>query len=89
MSTHISHSFLASYYENMLIERIRGVIVDGIPFDQSTFVRLLKVLPTTEFNIDEIQRIIRYVKHHISLSERDYVEAVELSGHVLLGAPGK
>ncbi|KAL3896956.1 MAG: hypothetical protein SGCHY_003744 [Lobulomycetales sp.] len=78
-----------SYYENMLIERIRGVIVDGIPFDQSTFVRLLKVLPTTEFNIDEIQRIIRYVKHHISLSERDYVEAVELSGHVLLGAPGK
>jgi hypothetical protein len=65
----------------LLIDRIKGIIEDGLEFDQGTFVKILKVLPSHEFNRDEAQRIIRFLKHRISLTERDYVDAVEISGH--------
>jgi hypothetical protein len=77
----LNNENIASFYELLLIERIRGIIEDGLEFDQNTFVKILKVLPSHEFNRDEAQRIIRFLKHRISLTERDYVDAVELSGH--------
>jgi hypothetical protein len=32
---------------------------------------------------DEIQRIVRFVKAHETISERDFLEVVEMAGHGL------
>lgn len=69
------------HYEQLLIDRVRGVVEDGLDFSQATFVKILKVIPTDEFTTDEIQRIIRFIKQHETISERDYIEAIELAGH--------
>ncbi|KAJ3385327.1 hypothetical protein HDU92_003114 [Lobulomyces angularis] len=70
-----------SPYETLLIERVKGVIEDKRSFSQLTFVQMLKVIPTHEFTKDEIQRIIRFIKQHETITERDYIEAIELAGH--------
>jgi hypothetical protein len=44
----------------------------------------LRTLPTKEFFKDEIQRIIRFVKAHESITEKDYVEVVEQAGHSMI-----
>ncbi|KAJ3129909.1 hypothetical protein HK098_007663 [Nowakowskiella sp. JEL0407] len=65
--------------EEMLISRIRGIIEDHIPFTKGTFVHLLKVVPASDLNKDDVQRIIRFVKQREGISERDYVEAMDLA----------
>ncbi|KAI8801424.1 hypothetical protein BJ742DRAFT_859250 [Cladochytrium replicatum] len=67
--------------EDMLINRIRGYIEDQIPFTKKTLVQLMKVVSPGDFNKEEVQRIIRFIKQHESISERDYVEAIEIAGH--------
>ncbi len=57
------------------------MIEDRHPFNQKAFVKILKVIPRHEFQKDELQRIIRYIKQHEEITERDYVEAIELAGH--------
>ncbi|KAI8915038.1 hypothetical protein BC831DRAFT_499541 [Entophlyctis helioformis] len=69
--------------ESLLIVRLKRLIEDQVTFNKKVFVQLMRVLPTREFLKDEIQRIIRFVKQHESISERDYLEAVELAGHVI------
>ncbi|KAJ3077704.1 hypothetical protein HK102_005026, partial [Quaeritorhiza haematococci] len=46
-------------YERLLLNRIRGIIEDQIPFTQQTYIKMMKVIPTSEFQKEEIQRIIR------------------------------
>lgn len=57
------------------------------------FVGLMKTIPTSEFMFDDIQRILRFVKARRfesdfvvdgsdSVTERDYFDAIELSGHI-------
>ncbi|KAI9202042.1 uncharacterized protein BJ171DRAFT_515542 [Polychytrium aggregatum] len=69
--------------EQLLISKIKSVIEDRIPFDHTTFVQLLKLIPVDDFPKDEIQRIVRFVRQHGNISEREYLDAVEVSGHVL------
>ncbi|KAL2920013.1 hypothetical protein HK105_200079 [Polyrhizophydium stewartii] len=68
-------------YESLLLGRLKRLIEDQIIFNKKVFVQLMRVLPTREFLKDEVQRIIRFVKQHESISERDYLEAVEMAGH--------
>ncbi|KAJ3158281.1 hypothetical protein HDU86_002990 [Geranomyces michiganensis] len=72
----------ASEYEELLLSRVKCVIEDNLPFTQNTFVQLMKVLPAHEFMKDDIQRIIRFVKAHGNVTEREFLEAVELAGHM-------
>jgi hypothetical protein len=57
------------------------MIEDRHPFNQKAFVKILNVIPRHEFQKDELQRIIRFIKQHEEITERDYVEAIELAGH--------
>ncbi|OAJ36627.1 hypothetical protein BDEG_20781 [Batrachochytrium dendrobatidis JEL423] len=68
-------------YESVLLGRLKRIIADQISFNKAVFVQLMRVLPTREFVKDEVQRIIRFVKQHENIAERDYLEAVELAGH--------
>ncbi|KAI9339065.1 hypothetical protein BDR26DRAFT_837948 [Obelidium mucronatum] len=70
-----------SKLEELLLDRIRCTIEDDHEFDQTIFIQLMKLIPQRIFNEDAIQRIIRFVKQHSSISERDYLEAIELSNH--------
>ncbi|KAI8619180.1 hypothetical protein BC830DRAFT_819181 [Chytriomyces sp. MP71] len=72
-----------SKVEELLLDRIRGHVEHGQDFTQKVFVQLMKLIPERAFNDDAVQRIIRFVKQHSSISERDYLEAIELSGHGL------
>ncbi|KAI8819899.1 uncharacterized protein EV422DRAFT_90962 [Fimicolochytrium jonesii] len=72
----------ASEYEALLLGRVKCVIEDGLPFAQNTFVGLMKVIPAHEFMKDDIQRILRFVKAHASISEREYLEAIDMAGHM-------
>ncbi|TPX56685.1 hypothetical protein PhCBS80983_g04345 [Powellomyces hirtus] len=71
-----------SEYEELLISRVKCVIEDNLPFTQNTFVQLMKMIPAHEFMKDDIQRIIRFVKAHGNITEREYLEAVEMAGHM-------
>lgn len=43
---------------------------------------LMRIIPKNEFLNDDIQRILRYLKQKSdSITERDYVDAVDLAGH--------
>jgi hypothetical protein len=57
------------------------MIEDQVQFTKKVFVNFMKILPTREFQKDEVQRIIRFVKQHENITERDFVESVELAGH--------
>ncbi|KAJ3171909.1 hypothetical protein HDU87_008159 [Geranomyces variabilis] len=72
----------ASEYEDLLLSRVKCVIEDNLPFTQNTFVQLMKVLPAHEFMKDDIQRILRFLKAHGNVTEREFLEAVELAGHM-------
>jgi hypothetical protein len=58
------------------------LIEDQVQLTKKVFVSFMRILPTREFMKDEVQRIIRFVKQHENISERDFVESVELAGHV-------
>ncbi|KND01519.1 uncharacterized protein SPPG_03318 [Spizellomyces punctatus DAOM BR117] len=68
-----------SEYEELLLNRVKCVIEDNLPFTQNTFVQLMKIIPTHEFMKDDIQRIIRFVKAHANITEREYLEAMDMA----------
>jgi hypothetical protein len=41
---------------------------------------MMRIIPKALFNADEFQRIIRFVKAHEEINERDYVDAVNQAG---------
>lgn len=48
---------------------------------KDVLVKLLKLIPKREFQNDEIQRILRFLKQHTdAITERDYFDALELVG---------
>lgn len=47
--------------------------------NKKVFTDIIRIIPNCEFQKDEIQRIIRFVKQKENISERDYVEAVDLA----------
>lgn len=59
------------------------LIEDQSKFTKQVFYNLIRLLPSKEFLKDDIQRIIRFVKQHEMISERDYIDAVEMAGHFL------
>ena len=67
--------------QRQLLNEITCYIQDGIPFKKQLFIDLMKTVPKNVFPSDEIQRIFRFIKTRESISERDYVEAVEIAGH--------
>ncbi|ORX75365.1 hypothetical protein BCR32DRAFT_237377 [Anaeromyces robustus] len=67
--------------ENILLRQIKNTIEDGIPFSRITYINILKIIPPSEFMSENIQRILRFIKQHEPIAERDYMEAVEASGH--------
>ncbi|KAI9003730.1 hypothetical protein BC832DRAFT_615443 [Gaertneriomyces semiglobifer] len=69
--------------ERNLLSRIKAMIEAGETFTPATFVQLMKVIPQHEFMRDEVQRVLRFVKQHESISEREYLEAVEMSGQTV------
>ncbi|KAI9310198.1 hypothetical protein DFJ73DRAFT_788272 [Zopfochytrium polystomum] len=69
--------------EELLLNRIRCKIEDRQPFSQSALIQIMKLIPPSDFMNDEVQRIMRFVKVHEGISEREYLEAVELAGHVI------
>ncbi|KAJ3044765.1 hypothetical protein HK097_001378, partial [Rhizophlyctis rosea] len=52
----------------------------SLPINHHTLIQLMKLIPPREFMKDDIQRIFRFLKHHEKISEREYLEAVEMSG---------
>ena len=44
----------------------------------------MRTIPKDDFPTDEIQRILRFIKMKEEITERDYLEAVELSGQILV-----
>jgi len=67
--------------ENILLRQIRNIIEDGIPFSRIIYINILKIIPPSEFMSENIQRMLRFIKQHEPIAERDYMEAVEASGH--------
>ncbi|KAJ3269117.1 hypothetical protein HDV01_001851 [Terramyces sp. JEL0728] len=67
--------------ESIILDHIRGLIEDQVRFTKQVFLHLIRLLPTKDFLKDEVQRIIRFIKSHEIITERDYLEVVELSGH--------
>jgi hypothetical protein len=59
-------------------------IEDKTAFTQAYLINLMKMIPPSAFRRDDVQRILRFVKQHEGIPERDYLEAVEMAGHVLL-----
>jgi hypothetical protein len=59
------------------------LVEDQARFTKQVFFNLIRLLPTRDFHQDEVQRIIRFVKAHEGISERDYLECLELAGHSL------
>ncbi|KAJ3087702.1 hypothetical protein HK100_008292, partial [Physocladia obscura] len=57
----------------------------GQEFDQKLFIKLMKLVPQRVFNEDSVQRIIRFVKQHSKITERDFLEALDLADQALLG----
>lgn len=79
------HYFAAIYFLNSpfkLIDIFR-LIEDQVAFKKQVFITLMKVVSTQDFLTDEIQRIIRFVKQHESITEREYLDAIESSGHAI------
>ncbi|KAJ3059715.1 hypothetical protein HDU98_004330, partial [Podochytrium sp. JEL0797] len=70
-----------SRLERILLERIRIYIENRQEFTQNVFVQMMKLIPQRLFNEDPIQRIIRFVKQHSDITERDFLEAIELANH--------
>ncbi|KAJ2994652.1 hypothetical protein HDV02_001391 [Globomyces sp. JEL0801] len=68
-------------HESVILEHLRGLIEDQVRFTKHTFLHLIRLLPTRDFLKDEVQRIIRFVKSHETITERDYLEIVEQAGH--------
>lgn len=70
-------------YLTLIAIYVYRLIEDQSKFTKQVFYNLMRLLPTKEFLKDDIQRIIRFVKQHEMITERDYIEAVELAGHSL------
>jgi hypothetical protein len=61
---------------------LKRLIEDKKPFNKEAYVKIMKLIPQKIFAKDDIQRIGRFVKQHESITERDYLDAIELAGHV-------
>ncbi|KAJ3190603.1 hypothetical protein HK101_008567 [Irineochytrium annulatum] len=75
-----------SEMEQLILDRIRCIIEDSRPLTQASLAQIMRLIPPSEFLNDEIQRIIRLVRQAENISERDYLEAVEMAGHTIVSA---
>ncbi|KNE57135.1 hypothetical protein AMAG_02885 [Allomyces macrogynus ATCC 38327] len=72
--------------EHLLLGRVRALIGDGVPLDKLEFIRLMKLVPAHEFMKDEVQKILKFLRHHMGISELDYLDAIESSGQMVTTA---
>ena len=70
-------------YLSLIVIYVYRLIEDQSKFTKQVFYNLMRLLPTKEFLKDDIQRIIRFVKQHEIITERDYIEALDMAGHSL------
>jgi hypothetical protein len=71
------------FFIPLVFTYIYRIIEDQSKFTKQVLYNLVRLLTTKEFLKDDIQRIIRFVKQHEAVTERDYIEAVEMAGHAL------
>ena len=64
--------------EKLILSQIKRVIEDELPFNKSDLINIFRCVPTSEFVKDEVQKIIRFVKTHETIPEKDYFEALEI-----------
>ncbi|KAJ3038077.1 hypothetical protein HDV00_001038 [Rhizophlyctis rosea] len=67
-------------FEFLVVDRIKSTLELSLPITPHTLIQLMRLIPHNEFMKDDIQRIFRFVKQHERISEREYLEAVEMSG---------
>ncbi|KNE70884.1 hypothetical protein AMAG_14983 [Allomyces macrogynus ATCC 38327] len=72
--------------EHLLLGRVRALIGDGVPLDKLEFIRLMKLVPAHEFMKDEVQKILKFLRHQMGISELDYLDAIESSGQMITTA---
>ncbi|KAJ3352818.1 hypothetical protein HDU83_007620 [Entophlyctis luteolus] len=72
-----------SKLEDLLLDRIRRSVEAGEDFNQAALVQLLRLIPQRVFTDDSVQRIIRFVRQHSGISEREFLEALEMSSQGL------
>lgn len=65
-----------THFDSRLIE-------DQQVFTKDVYVRLMRLIPKDAMPQDSIQRILRYIKQHEPITERDYLDSIELAGHSL------
>lgn len=58
--------------ESIILNQIQRMVEDETRFTKSAFNQIIRLLPTREFMKDEIQRIVRFVKSHETISERGF-----------------
>jgi hypothetical protein len=71
--------------EHVLLNRVRTLIGDDVQLDKFEFVRLMKLIPNHDFMREEIQRIFKFLRLQLGISELDYFDAIESSGQMLAG----
>ncbi|KAJ1501688.1 hypothetical protein HMI55_003269 [Coelomomyces lativittatus] len=69
--------------ERALLYQVGVRIGDKVPFTKHEFVDILKSVPTSEYMKEEVQKLIKFLKLQIGLTELEYLDAIELSGQML------
>lgn len=71
-----------SKYERLFVDRVRCYVEDQTPFDKYTLSSLFRLFPTKEIMKEDIQKYVRYIKSSENISEKEYLMALEMAGHV-------
>lgn len=68
--------------ERRLIDQVRVLIGDVGDVERTEFPGLLREIPGAEFQREEVQRLIKFLKTSLQVSELEYLDALEESGHM-------
>ncbi|KAI9225122.1 hypothetical protein BC828DRAFT_371594 [Blastocladiella britannica] len=74
--------------ERILLVRVRSLLGDNVPIDKVEFIRMLKLVPRAEFMTDSVQKVVKFLRQRMGISELEYLDAIELSGHMMSAIPG-
>ncbi|KAI9137926.1 hypothetical protein BKA69DRAFT_1094871 [Paraphysoderma sedebokerense] len=58
---------------------VYSIILDDLEITKPQVVRMMKLVPPGEFMKEDIQKIFRFVKINVGLSDVDYLEAIKQS----------
>ncbi|RKO98609.1 hypothetical protein CXG81DRAFT_28583 [Caulochytrium protostelioides] len=72
-----------SNHEATLMNTIQEFIELNIDFSPAVLAQLLHVVPADALPTEDIQRILRYIKGVLKITERDWLKVIAASGHRL------